>query len=217
MADRDADPGPSALRELRACWRSWSDLRLSEVRSAPAVDSERLVLVPTVVESGGTGRNRSPTDDSLAPAATGKQGCMEINLLLGNTRQGLLPQQESEQTFAKGNHSTVTIRILRRPSPQKAVSRLPENIRDLQRLSQGEPFRGYDKNSEKTFSAKAVSRLPENIRDLKRPSQGKPFRGHDKNSAKTFSAKSRSTVTRKHQESGKTFAGGTLPRLRQEF
>ena len=81
-------PGPPNLetakvapppRHARAGSRVFSDFRLSEVRSVFAVDSGRLVLVPTACRIGGNGpesvangrfpvrqlgRPRSPTDDS---------------------------------------------------------------------------------------------------------------------------------------------------------
>ena len=99
-------------RPARACSRVFSDFRLSEVRSVFAVDSGRLVLVPTVVESGGTGRNRSPTDDSLAPAL---KGIAPVRQHVARPQGGKGCQAPGRQHVARRRNCPSPAKVARQP------------------------------------------------------------------------------------------------------
>ena len=107
-------------RQARACSRRSSDLRLSEARSAPAVDSGRLVLVPTACRIGGNGPE-SVANGRFPRAGRDRQAGVYGNKLIlkGKYWKGTPPSAGIWKDFRKGNHSTVTIRILKRPSPQR--------------------------------------------------------------------------------------------------
>jgi len=106
-------------RQPRACSRSLSDLRLSEVRSAPAVDSGRLVLVATACRIGGNGpesvaNGRFPRAGSRSPKS-------EIANLEIATPPGA-PNRKSPRLLPPASSGCV-LAIIERSSPVRSAKR----------------------------------------------------------------------------------------------